>query len=281
MTERREFRLLTALGEIDDAYIAEAAPSRRIPWRRFTALAACLCLVVTVTLTMRLHTDLDPTLAPITLSERSQGVSVRHVAGNIRAPQSEACLVGLTLEEIFTPETTIVRGRVSGIENIELSFNGQREYRAIATVAVDESIQGDVQSGDSIRILLPCPITGDVRMSATAVTAAMRTGMEGIFMPCAYDADAYWEQNGATLYLAEVAPYGLWDGLRWVFLAGDDGLIFERGVYEAVADAGSLDEIEAFIRAQIDERGVFVGSADDPGERIDTYVERGTFVDQP
>lgn len=251
MTERREFRLLTALGEIDDAYIAEAAPHRRIPWRKLTALAACLCLVVTATLALFPHTNLDPTLAPITLSARSQGVSVRHVAGNIRAPQTEACLVGLTLEEIFTPETTIVRGRVSGIENIELSFNGQREYRAIATVAVDESIQGSVQAGENIRILLPCPITGEVRMSATEVTAAMRDGMEGIFMPRAYDEDSYWEQNGATLYLAEVAPYGLWDGLRWVFLDGSDGLIFERSVYEDVADAESLDEIEAFIRAQI------------------------------
>lgn len=245
MTERRTFRLLTVLGEIDDAYVAEAAPKKKpLPRYRIAALAACLCLIVTGA-AIRLHPQ------TIALPARSSGVSVRSVGGNIRAPQSEACLIGLTLEEIFTPETTIVRGRVSAIENIELRFNESREYRAIATVTVDETIQGDAKPGESLRILLPCPITGEVRMTATEVTAAMRVGMEGIFMPRTYAEDDFWAQNNATLYLADLAPYGLRDGLRWVFLDGGDGLIFARGVYADVADAQTLDEIEAFIRAQI------------------------------
>lgn len=185
-----------------------------------------------------------------TLSERSQGVSVRHNA-NPGSVAVEGCLVWLSLEEIFAPETMIFRGTVRDIQNYDLSFNGDVTTRAIASIVVSKVLQGDVCVGEEIQILLPCPITGDIRLSATEITAQMQIGMEGIFMPKTYDVDACWEQNGAVLYLQDIASCGLWDGMRWVFLDTKRGLVFDKSVYESIANAENLDEIENYILEQL------------------------------
>jgi len=247
-----ELSLLSALNGVNDAYIAEAAPREkprhRIPYT--AVVAACLMLILTAVGLVRFLTKDDTDIFLPTLSERSQGVYVRHNA-TPKSTAVEGCLVWLSLEEIFAPETMIFRGTVLDIQNYDLSFNGEVVTRAIATVAVSKVLQGDVRVGKEIRILLPCPITGDIRISATEVTAQMRVDMEGIFMPKAYGADAYWEQNGAVLYLQDLAPCGLWDGMRWVFLDTSCGLVFDKSVYESVANAESLDEIEEYIQKQL------------------------------
>lgn len=250
----KELQLLIALGEIDDAYIVEAAPAQQNKrrWIRWAALAACFALIVTGGIAVLLHSGaLDPQISPIILSERSSGVKVEYTL-NPRDTTSEACLVWLELEEIFSPQTTIFRGRVSRIDNIELDFNGRKSYRAIVSICVDEVLQGDVKAGEIVRVLAPCPINnGEVTQSATDVIAQLCEGMEGIFMPKAYNEDSFWEENGATLYLCDVAPYGFWDGMRWAFLDTDAGLVFEKNVYKEIASAGTLDQVEAYIRDQL------------------------------
>lgn len=248
----RELNLLSVLNGINDAYIAEAAPKvkprRRIPYT--AVVAACLVLALTAVGFAGFLVNDDTGIFLPTLSERSHGVYVRHNA-NPKSTAAEGCLVWLSHEEIFAPETMIFRGTVLDIQNYDLSFNGEVTTRAIATVWVSKVLQGDVCVGEAFRILLPCPITGNISLSATEVIAQMRIGMEGIFMPKAYDAAAYWEQNGAVLYLQDLAPCGLWDGMRWVFLDTSRGLAFDKSVYEDAANAESLDEIEDYIREQL------------------------------
>ena len=248
----KELYLLAALNEINDTYIAEAAPkgTQRFRTSHLITIAACLALALVAVGLVRSVLLNNTTILPPTLSDRSQGVSVRYNASP-KATMTEGCLVWLSLEEIFSTETMIFRGKVLDIQNYDLSFNGDVITRAIATIGISNVLQGDVCVGEEIQILLPCPITGDIRLSATEITAQMRIGMEGIFMPKAYDADAYWEQNGAVLYLQDIAPCGLWDGMRWVFLDTNRGLVFDKSVYEGAANAESLDEIEAYIREQI------------------------------
>ena len=193
----------------------------------------------------------DPQRAPIVLSERSSGVTVSYVA-NPAHIATKACLAELALEEVFSSETTIIRGTVNYIDNIEIDFNGEKSYRAIAGIYVDKVLQGEVNEGDLVRILLPCAITGSVNQSATEIIAQLKPGMEGIFLPKAYAEDSIWEQNGVTLCVRDIAPYGLWDGMRWVFLDTDHGLIFAKFFYEDIAAAGTLDQIETYIREMLE-----------------------------
>lgn len=251
----KENRILHALGEVDDAYIAEASPAqpKKRRWIKFAATAACLALVAAGgAFALRRPAAVDPARAPITLSDRSSGVKIKYIsADNLPKTSSAYCLVWLELDEIFARDTTIFRGTVSYIDNIALDFNGRKSYRAIAGIVVDEVIQGDVRAGEVVPILLPCGIHDDIWVEDTDIVAQMRVGMEGIFMPKAYDDDSRWEENGATLYLNEVAPYGLWDGMRWVFLDTGSGLVFEKGLYADIASAGTLDQVEAYIREQL------------------------------
>ena len=65
--------------------------------------------------------------------------------------------------------------------------------------------------------------------------------------PRAYREDARWEQNGATLMLRDLAPRGLWDGMRWLFLETEQGLVYEKNSYPGAAGAVTLDDIEEYV----------------------------------
>lgn len=81
----------------------------------------------------------------------------------------------------------------------------------------------------------------------TDTIAALETGMTGIFMPMIYDENSVLEENGATLFLKDIADYGFYDGVRFAFLETDHGLVFDRSTYQSIAQAQNLDEIEDYI----------------------------------
>ena len=148
-------------------------------------------------------------------------------------------------------DTAIFKGTVTEIENIELSFNGEKAYRAIARIRVEAVYRGSCQEGEEVSILLPCAIDTDTKVTDTEVVSAMRVGMHGIFMPMIYEETSYWEQNGARLALKDLAPYGLPDGERYAFLEIGDGLVFARWAYESISDAATLEDIETYILEMI------------------------------
>lgn len=66
-------------------------------------------------------------------------------------------------------------------------------------------------------------------------------------MPVAYSNSDYREENGARIYWKELAPYGLRDVMRYLFLQAEDGkMIFDRQAYPSVEEDASLEDIEAF-----------------------------------
>lgn len=104
-------------------------------------------------------------------------------------------------EEIFhNYNTDIFRGEIEEIKNLEIDLNGHTEYRALARIKVDKNFRGNIQTGDRVSVLLPCPIGEDVWIEDTDVAASMREGMTGIFMPVKYDKTNYYETNGARIY---------------------------------------------------------------------------------
>lgn len=153
----------------------------------------------------------------------------------------------MTEDELFSRwSPVVVRGTVSGIQHIEIDFNGETEYQSLITIHVSDVYRGDVQVGQELAVRADA-IGGVEQTEHTSVISHVRQGMEGIFMPIPYDDEFIWEQNGATLRLKDIADYGFPDGERYLFLDTPDGLLFERDAYPSLQDMYSLDEIERWM----------------------------------
>jgi hypothetical protein len=177
-----------------------------------------------------------------------------HVYYTNQAPKSSshANLIYLTEDELFNKDNPLIfRGKVEKIKNLEISFNGEKEYNAIATILVSNVYRGDIKNGDEIKILLPCPINGSVFMEDTTVVASMKEGMIGIFMPVQYDRKSKWIENGETLFQLDIASYGLNDGMRYAFLDTGEKLIFDKASYPSLKNAKTLNDIGQYIEKSI------------------------------
>jgi hypothetical protein len=151
-------------------------------------------------------------------------------------------------EEIFHKyNTDIFRGQIKEIKNIEIDFNGSTEYRAIAKIKVDKIFRGSIKAGETVSLLLPCPIRKDMWVEDTEVASSMREGMTGIFMPIKYDKTIYYEENGARIYWMDISEYGFLNGVEYAFLESENGLVFSKETYKSIASVNSLEEIEEFI----------------------------------
>lgn len=157
-------------------------------------------------------------------------------------------LAALTEEELFHEyNTDIFMGKIEGIKNIKINFNGSIDYRAIAKIRIDKIYRGNSTVGETVSVLLPCPIKTNIWVEDTEVISSMRVGMTGIFMPLKYDKTSYREENGARIYLQDIAEYGFLDGVRYAFLNSEKGLIFDKVAYKPISSATSLQEVEAYI----------------------------------
>lgn len=70
-------------------------------------------------------------------------------------------------------------------------------------------------------------------------------------MPKAYQAQDATTLNGATLYLQELAEYGLPDGERYAFLETEQGLIYARWAYEGLEGAQTLEDVTAYLAQRL------------------------------
>lgn len=238
---------------IDPAYVeaADAKPkSKKKAWPKWDAMAACLCLVVgAITMIPRFNDNqVDPQLGEIVLSNKTTA-KVSYGYDDGEATSMKDLLEYLTEEEMFARENMYVfRGKVSGLTNVTIDFNGEKEVRCIATIVIDEVYQGNLAVGEQITMLIPCAIDPiGSAVEDTGVIAQLESGMEGIFMPWVYDENSYIEMNGAVLMKRDLAACGLADGMRWAFLSTDKGVIFERNAYPGAKDATNLDDIEAYV----------------------------------
>ena len=256
MKDQRTVKLYDSMTDVDNQFIQEAAEAPTIKAAKFSmlkkwgAIAACLCLALTLVVSMSHTNDV------IQLSENSSNVKVSYTK---KAPEvtGEACLIHLTEEELFTHfNTAIVKGTVEDIQNIELDFNGDKEYRAIAKIKVENVQRGTCQPGETISVLLPCPIGENMYSTTCNTISTVKIGMTGIFMPVIYDGEnSFWEQNGAKLDKKDIADYGFADGQRYMFLDTENGLVFDRNAYKSIEDASTLEEIEEYIAAMLSKIG--------------------------
>lgn len=247
--------LLDKMELIDPAYVetADAEPKqRKSAWIKWGAVAAaCLCVIAGAAAMIPRFNEgqTDPQPGRIVLSEKTTAkVSYGHEKG--AANSVKADLVYFTEEEMFARENQYVfRGWVSSLTNITIDFNGYKEARCIATVAIEKVYRGDIPADtQQITMLLPCAIDiAGMTWEDTGIITQLRSGMEGIFMPLVYGDDSRMEHNGAVLMMRDLASCGLGDGMRWAFLAADQGVVFARNAYPGASDVADLDDIEAYV----------------------------------
>lgn len=251
--------LYNGFNEVDDNILERSETTtnsrKRLAWMKWGAMAACLCLIIG-TITIAWHfgkNHRDPQLGDIVLSDKTTA-KVSYGCDSEAETATKGQLEYLTEEEMFAHENMYVfRGRVSGLTNVTIDFNGEKEVRCIATIVIDKVYQGELTAGEQITMLIPCAI--DIIGSAvedTGVIAQLESGMEGIFMPWVYDENSYIEMNGAVLMKQDLATCGLADGVRWAFLSTDQGVLFSQSAYPGAKDATNLDDIEAYIIEMLD-----------------------------
>lgn len=240
---------------IDPAYIeaADALPKKeKNAWIKWVAAAACLCLIVgAATMLYRLNEHpTAPTPVPLVLSDKTTAKVSYGYDGT--STSDKALLAGYTEEEMFALENMyIFRGRVSGLCNITIDFQYAKTAKCIATVIIDQVYKGDLVVGEEIKMLLPCPIGVDAKMEDTGIIKHIEVGTEGIFMPTVYDENSFAEMFGLVVMKRDLASCGIADGMRWVFLDTDKGLLFLHSAYPGAKDATDLDDIEEYVREML------------------------------
>ena len=258
-----------AMSELDTKYVDEALnykkKAKKPRWIKWGAMVACFAVIVVTAVSILPNYLNQQGVAPpdnspimpsdnstIALSDGSTNVVVRYID---EAPMISTLsdLQLLTEEEVFsTSDMAIFKGIVLEIKSIEVDFNGEKEYRAIAQIEVEEVFQGSCGTGETVSVLLPCPISEEIWVEDTDVVSAMRIGMTGIFMPVLYnDENSIWEQNNARLVKKDIAEYGFLDGLQYAFLETESGLVFSRGTYKSIADVTTLNEVEEYIQTML------------------------------
>ena len=242
----RGYELLDKMSLIDPVYIenADIKPKRRLRW---LAVAASLCLIVGIFAFIE-NSDKLPTQDPARHNKSTATITYNY-EGQI--PKYQADLAPLSEEEMFGMENLyIFRGSVKRLENISIDFYGDTAIQCIATITISKVFKGDLPVDSEITVLLPCGINIGHDVEDTCVIRRLKVGMEGIFMPIIYD-DSYWEQNGAVLFQKELAPCGLGDGMRWVFLNTDHELVFAKFAYPGAKYAQDLEDIEIYIEEML------------------------------
>ncbi|MGL4374197.1 MAG: hypothetical protein ACRCS6_10460, partial [Turicibacter sp.] len=149
--------IFQVIGDLDDDLILEAAKpftkkNISVRWIRLVPVAACLVLFLGLGF-VGAKADRD-----IELKQSSGNVSAKYIkeAPSIR---TLADLMWLTEEELFSRfETVIFKGIIKDIRNIVVDFNGAKEYFAIAQISVNQIYRGNLEIGNTVSVLLPCPI---------------------------------------------------------------------------------------------------------------------------
>lgn len=242
-----------AMSELDTKYVDEALNykkrMKKPVWVKWGSMAACIAAVLAVSIFL-----VNYQRNKIGLSDASVNVTACYTNNPFIFKGSSESLTGLTEEELFTCyDTAIFRGTVLEIRNIVLNFNGDKEYRAIAQIEVEKVYRGPCSEGDTVSVMLPCPIAKGFWVTDTSTVSAMKAGTTGIFMPVIYDDEnSVLEQNGAKLDKRDLADYGFADGERYAFLETDNGLVFDKDAYGSIAEAASLDEVEDYIETMLE-----------------------------
>lgn len=163
-----------------------------------------------------------------------------------------ACLAWFSPEEIFAQDTAIFRGTVRELHYFKVELDGgpMEPYYTRALVEVTDSIRGGLTAGETYSLLW-LGARGYMSTSISGALEDLDVGSDGIFMPIPTGQDTGWREGERYFCYADLAEFYLGEGTRYVFADTAEGLVFDRGTYEKIAGAETLDEIAAYIREKI------------------------------
>lgn len=196
-----------------------------------------------------------------------------------------SCLAWLSPEEIFAQDTAIFRGTVRELHYFMVEADGvpMEQYYTRAIVEVTDSIRGDLTEGETYSVLW-LGARGCMTTSISGALEDLDVGSDAIFMPIRTDRDTGWREGNSCFCYADLADFYLSEGMRFVFADTAEGLALDRGTYEELAEAESLDEVAAYIREQIGKGDtpwrVIIGEEKEPESGGYVFVE-GTERTQP
>lgn len=196
-----------------------------------------------------------------------------------------SCLAWLPPEEIFAQDTAIFRGTVRELHYFKIESDGgpMEQYYTRALVEVTDSIRGDLTAGETYSLLW-LGARGYMSTSISGALEDLDVGSDAIFMPARTGRDTGWRHGDSYFCYADLADFYLGEGSRFVFADTAEGLSFDRGTYEEIAEAETLDDVAAYIREQIGEEEVpwrvVIGEEKEPETGGYVFVE-GTEQTQP
>lgn len=160
-----------------------------------------------------------------------------------------SCVAWLSPEEIFAQDTAIFRGTVREVHYFKVEPDGgpMEQYYTRAIVEVTDCIRGNLTAGETYSLLW-LGARGYMSTSISGALEDLDVGSEAVFMPVRTDRDTGWREGERYFCYADLADFYLGEGARYVFAGTAEGLTFDRGAYEEIAEAETLDEVAAYIR---------------------------------
>jgi len=278
--------LFRAVGEVREDQIegAEAVKKQTRPWRRYGALAACLALIMTAAAAApwiqeqiqwrAIIYSFNPGGEPEDAGTGSgdiDGSDYSTDAQTVRPSYSKNVEIGeldgvryvgaagqlsletkwLSQEELFAQDTAIFRGTVQELQYFQVTIDGMDVYYTRALVEVTDPIRGDLTEGEAVSLLWLGAKTY-LTTSLSGPLDEIQEGSDAIFMPARTTpetGETGWGVKDGYFCYADLADYYLPEGTRYVFADTGEGLEFDRSLYTELAEAETMDDLAAGIRA--------------------------------
>ena len=229
-----------AIGEVDDAQVLEAnqpPAKRRRLLPRLAPLAACLLLLIGAAAAWpRLY---PPVRTPLPQSGQTQPAlpqgDQEPVSSDGVGPKQDAPTYsyGVTITP-FDPEGQRREDQKGTAEDVASSASMDLAWRTPEELLAWDTyiFRGTVEAMEYYTVDAIGSLGGWFTVAEVRISEILR----GDRYFCYADAaDAYFSE-----------------GIRFIFLQTEDGLRFERNVYEDIRDAQTLDEVAVYIREMLD-----------------------------
>ncbi len=279
MTDQELFLVLGQVRE-DLVLEAERPQKAKVPgWRRTAALAAALTLVVGGSLLAWRNMDHRVPIADYVASQdrhdsgpvgmddvgydtpgvdgsnysgadapaqpiySTGDVTIGELSDISACPQEAACLKWMSPEEIFAEADAVFRGVVRNVQYYTVNVGGSDFWYSRFAVEVTDCLQGDLASGDIYNVLCHAGST------ITGNAGSLQSGAEAVFLAGFADADAWLESGGSRFYYADLAELVLTEGIRTLFVQGEDGVLYDRDCHKIVPADGqtvTMDDVWAY-----------------------------------
>lgn len=175
--------------------------------------------------------------------------------GITESVQNQSYSVWLSAEEIFAQGKDIFMGIVT--EKQVYHVTGKMDkYFTVITVEVKDSIRGAMEVGEECRIYLPLAEVNGMTSTNSLVgdLVELEIGSSAIFMPmkATKDTGLGKQDVGEWLCYADFADYYFSEGIRYLFLATEDGVSYEKDVYEIPGEEITLVQVAEYIRGMLE-----------------------------